>query len=100
MDVSKFGLLHHQSSTVRPGDRFGSLTILAIGRPIDSYRYTAVCRCDCGTEHYIARLDGIKSGAVRGCGCVQRASATKHGLSKNPLFDVWKNMRDRCSDPL
>lgn len=99
MELEKFGLVLHICSTVKIGDKFGHLTIKAIGKTPGDYRPRAVCDCDCGTTNKIIRLDGIVGGAVTGCGCVQRARTKTHGLTKHPLYQVWHLMMLRCHNP-
>lgn len=99
MELSELGLLPHTSKTMKPGDRFGRLTIFAIGKPPGSYRYQAVCRCGCGTFPYVARADGLARGTVVGCGCVQKERTTTHGLTGTPLLQVWTGMMRRCENP-
>lgn len=99
MDLSTFGLVPHTSKTVSPGDVFGRLTILATGKPPGTYRYAAVCRCECGKNGVVIRLDGLTSGIVVSCGCYRLEAVTKHGLTKNPLYQVWRQMISRCQNP-
>lgn len=64
--------------------------------------------CDCGSIVF-ARIDGIKSGSVKSCGCYQRETAgprfskalTKHGMSMPysehyKIYLVWNGMISRC----
>ena len=64
-------------------------------------RYVS-CRCDCGVERDVA-LHSLNRGRSTGCGCVQVAKltqmATRHGLSRDKLYDTWKCMNARCYDP-
>ncbi len=99
MCLEDFGLVPHECKTVSAGDTFGHLTILAIGKKPGTYRYAAVCQCSCGSPPSAIRLDGIVSGAVVACGCVQKERTTTHGLTKHPLYNVWKKMLIRCTDP-
>jgi|GEM_PF-6119996 len=61
-----------------------------------------VCRCDCGNIKQI-RDSSLKSGHIESCGCFGRersaATATKHGLRSHPLYVVWKDMIQRCTNP-
>ena len=98
MDISKFGLVPHNTASATQGSRFGRLTVLATGKPPGSYRYAAVCQCDCGSEPKSVRLDGLTSGNVIGCGCVQKERTTTHGLTGTPFLKRWKHMMSRCYD--
>ena len=49
----------------------------------------------CGKE-FEAITDNIKSGNIQSCGCLTTAT---HGLSKHPLFNIWRGMISRCLSP-
>lgn len=84
---------------VKPGDRFGRLTIIkeVTGR-INKRRYFQ-CECDCGNIKTI-RLDGLTRGKVVSCGCfnLERSveANTKHGLCKDRIYKIWSGMKGRC----
>lgn len=59
-----------------PGTRYGRYTVLAV---VSAGRKARVlCHCDCGTEKAV-RLDGLKTGKVMSCGCLnaERRKAEK-----------------------
>lgn len=58
----------------------------------------ALYQCSCGKvcELKIYRVD---SGNTKSCGCLQKENSKKHGLRNHPLYVVWLNMRQRCSNP-
>lgn len=97
--LERFGLVPHQSKTVSVGQIFGRLTVLAIGKPEGTYRYTAICQCACGSAPKAIRLDGLVKGTVIGCGCVQRERSATHLLTKTPFLSRWRHMMDRCYNP-
>lgn len=99
MDLKPFGLVPHTSSTVAVGDTFGRLAVLAIGKPPGTYRYTAVCQCECGSAPKKVRLDGLTRGAVVSCGCFHAEVSTTHGLTGDPVYGRWSKMIRRCTDP-
>jgi hypothetical protein len=82
-------------------DRFGRLTLI---RQVGKSGFNAqwLCWCDCGAEK-IARLDKLRSGATKSCGCLHRelvAAAKKartdrlqasEGLRRQAALD-----RDEC----
>src|SRR6185437_15211337 len=83
------------------GQRFGRLAVLQkAGSRHNRVRW--ICRCDCGTERDFPG-DSLKSGHSRSCGCWNIESAviraTTHGMTKTPLFSVWKGMLTRCQNP-
>ena len=51
----------------------------------------------CGTVKVI-RSDSIQF-QNRGCGCQNGPTQSLHGLSQIPLYNVWKNIIDRCQNP-
>lgn len=92
------GLVPHECATVKPGNRFGRLEILAVGKTAGTYNYRAVYRCDCGTVRSTA-VATLQTGQSKSCGCLVREKTTKHGLHKSPLYRVWVRMHQRCYDP-
>lgn len=59
------------------------------------------CRCECGAE-VVKTTKNLRRG-TRSCGCLQkeiaRARATKHGLSRHPLYFVLSEILQRCENP-
>lgn len=55
--------------------------------------------CDCGNE-FRARADHVNSRKIVSCGCYNRKIASvshiKHGMTKHPAFQMWRNMMKRC----
>ena len=89
------------------GRKFGRLTVIAYAddyiSPRGKHWTNCLCRCDCGKER-IVRAAALKSSLTQSCGCLSREQAAarrrKHGLShKDPLYTVWKGMRERCTNP-
>lgn len=67
--------------SVSPGDVYGRLTVLASA---DDYvsprgrRCTQVwVRCSCGAER-VVRVDNVRSGRSRSCGCLRSEALTAH----------------------
>lgn len=97
--------MNHKDNII--GKKFNRLTVLAYAEdyvsPQGQHWTRCLCRCDCGNLHF-ARACSLKSGEVKSCGCLNREKAgmnlRKHGLShSDPLYSVWKGMRERCSNP-
>lgn len=86
------------SNAFKAGDKFGKLTILKTVRPPNTYRYHALCQCECGKQKYI-RVDALRSGHTISCGCAQLESATKHGLFHHPFLLIHTHMMSRCYNP-
>ena len=98
MNLADFGLVPHECKTVKAGDRFGRIVILATGKLPDSYKYKAVYKCDCGSIK-VTQMGTIQIGTTKSCGCKSVDRSTKHGLWKSPLYRVWAHMMVRCYEP-
>lgn len=81
------------------GQKFGRLTVIrhiyVQKRPYSRW----LCKCDCGNEVIVLTAD-LNRGHSRSCGCATRERLiernTVHGCSKESLYNVWKDMRQRC----
>lgn len=61
-------------------------------------------KCYCGNE-FKTRIDCVNSGNTRSCGCFLRLTAFQkgknaiiHGLSKHPLYKIWFQIVQRCTN--
>ena len=80
------------------GQRFNHLTVIRTADDdMKHHGQKWICRCDCGNEVTI-RMDGLQSGHVKSCGCINRRRTT-HGQAKTKLFKVWTSMKQRCQNP-
>lgn len=90
------------------GEVFGRLTVIERAEKDRSLKNRGsrwLCKCECG-KITIARLDGLRSGHVKSCGCLSRDTAikthTKHGMASGGKlsreYTAWVNMKRRCSD--
>lgn len=87
------------------GAVFGRLIVESEATSLGRYRAFNV-RCVCGIRA-VVRLENLRSGRTRSCGCLHReelaARATTHGHTKGgkatPEFIAWCDMRRRCEDP-
>jgi len=85
------------------GQTFGRLTVIeAAAGKTRSGELRWRCSCACGSEHVTTGVL-LRSGRTKSCGCFQRertsARSLTHGLSRSPLYHVWRGMRRRCLDP-
>ena len=89
------------------GEKFGRWTVT--GQPVwhDSTHRAVPCRCDCGTERIVLVQSLRRSDrALPSCGCWRREQSaqqsvrqwTTHGLTKHPLYQLWKRINRRCYD--
>ncbi len=57
-------------------------------------------KCRCGTVKSVRQLNHILSGKSLSCGCLRRERRAErnktHGMSKHPLYAMWKGMHNRC----
>lgn len=102
MDSLKEGLPRMGTRYNLTGQRFGRLLVLKeAGRNKDK-SVLWLCRCDCGNE-YSATTYLLRSGKSESCGCLNREriveSCRTHGLSNTPLWNSWRNMVKRTTDP-
>lgn len=80
------------------GKTFGRLTVMHYTHS-DSHRVPHyLCKCECGTEKIISS-QSLKRGLTVSCGCYHRERHHVHGITGHPLLDVYRHMKDRCSDP-
>ena len=58
--------------------------------------------CDCG-NFVIVRAQHLRNGNTKSCGCwdadVLAARSTIHGQSYAPVYESWKGMIQRCTNP-
>ena len=80
---------------IKQGAIYGNLTVV---HEVVAKRRTFLCLCSCTSETKV-RADHLLSGHTKSCGCLQKKKVTKHGLHKDPLYNVWLGMKKRCLDP-
>lgn len=60
------------------------------------------CSCSCGGTS-IVKIEKLISGHTTSCGCyvqeVRGKASITHGNCGEPLFDVWRRMVARCTNP-
>lgn len=89
------GCNHPSKLNVKEGDRFGRYVVVEEVSKTRKGNRKFLCRCDCGTIREVD-LGLLRAGRSQSCGCLQKEKNTKHGLTKQPLYYVWRTMRDRC----
>ena len=92
-------LVPWKSETIKSGQKYGRYTILSLHKVKGTYKYLALCQCDCGSEPHYVQTGQLRNGDSGSCGCLHRERVTKHGAWNHPLFARWVNMMDRCYDP-
>ena len=80
------------------GHRFGRLLVLGPATKRDCWR----CLCACGVTNQVAG-HALRRGGTKSCGCLRREAsrdrASVHGGADEPLYQVWKSMKDCCFNP-
>lgn len=84
------------------GRKFGNLTVIErVGRD-KSGCVLWRCKCDCGND-FITTSTYLRRGHSTNCGCKsqekRRGKIKTHGMTGSKIYSVWKNMRNRCSNP-
>ena len=61
-----------------------------------------LCICEC-SNYKIASAHELKQKTVQSCGCLndqkRKENNRKHGLYQHPLYNVWRDMKQRCYNP-
>ena len=83
------------------GQKFNMLTVLKF-YDVQNGMSRWLCKCDCGNE-VIVYGRNLKSGNTMSCGCYHKKHNNefgyKHGWSKTRLYNIWCDMKSRCSNP-
>lgn len=84
------------------GQVFTHLTVLSkAGKDAGSNRLW-LCRCSCGVEKVIRGFQ-LTNGTTKSCGCLQKKATiernTTHGRSRDGVYEVWRSMWSRCTNP-
>lgn len=101
-ETTSCGCANRLEVQIEAGKHYGMLeAICLVPQPKSRKRYW-LCRCDCGNLKYINEYS-LQTGQTRSCGCktgqlISSAIAT-HGETGSRLFNVWRGMKQRCSDP-
>lgn len=74
-------------------------TLLSFWRGPEYPKIMVLAQCACGSPRRLVQLQNIANGNSTNCGCVRKQKLTKHGLSGHPLYRVWHNMLQRCTNP-
>lgn len=83
------------------GQRFGSLTVLAVSGKDVHGNFMWLCQCDCGNKRVVGGYR-LRSGHTKSCGCLQpeaaRKASTVHGGRYLPEYSIWSAMIKRCGN--
>ena len=83
------------------GKVFGRLTVLGFDES-----KLALCQCACGSEIKRYRINALRTGNTKSCGCLAREkqsavgrSSKTHGMTGSSIYKTWTGMRGRCGNP-
>lgn len=87
------------------GQKFNRLTVIKDSGIRKHEKKWWLCLCDCGKEAIVA-TSYLKNGHIKSCGCLAKEVASSRafarnyidGYTKEPLYNVWRNMIKRCTD--
>lgn len=81
------------------GHVYGRLTVKA-EEPSVNYRRFFICTCSCGGKAKVS-MSHLRTGHTTSCGCltIEKPPRFRHGYSGSPLYKIWVQMWDRCSNP-
>lgn len=84
------------------GQKFGRLTAVKIVGRAPSRHVLWECQCECG-KVCITSSNSLLMGKTQSCGCLFKELLikrdTKHGMSYTRLHEIWRRMKQRCSNP-
>jgi len=86
--------------TDRVGHRYEKLVVVERARNKSQTDTNArwLCQCDCG-KNVIAYGMDLQRGKVKSCGCFNAERIRKHGFSRTRVYNVWRQMHQRCVNP-
>lgn len=79
------------------GKTFGRLTVIS---EVGKNKHGGVvwnCECSCGNVKVVVG-SSLRKGYTKSCGCFRVENSTNCGLAHHPLYNVWYQMKDRCSN--
>lgn len=83
------------------GKSFGKLTVLSFSHFHQTRNHMSVwnCLCICKKECKVAIAE-LRNGDTVSCGCFRKeiVRPMKHGLMEHPLYQVWADLKYRCSN--
>jgi hypothetical protein len=92
---------------MKPGDRYGRLTVLKLIRPKDGGRTRVLVKCACGNKKEVRRCN-LANGNTTSCGCywheVMKECHTTHGHRRDgseatATYQAWQSMVKNCNTP-
>ena len=56
-----------------------------------------IFQCVCNSE-FKAQVQDVKRKHTTSCGCLKNKSKITHNLTKHKLYNIWRNIKDRCTN--
>jgi len=92
----------HRKPTDITGNKYGKTKAISFAGNVNK-KTMWTCLCECGTVHVVA-AGNLQSGNTKSCGCHRReaskARQTTHGMAGSPEHMTWRNMINRCTNPI
>lgn len=81
------------------GQVYGRLTVTEFAG-IKNRKAQWLCECECGKKVVVCSVD-LRSGNTKSCGCLRKENFNNrtHGLSDEPIYNIWRNIKARCFNP-
>ncbi len=87
----------------KAGQKIGDVTFIeevsSIRLPCGQINRVALFKCIC-ENLFQTTITNVKSGTTKSCGCLQkeraRSAQLKHGLSHDPIYKKWAEIKKRC----
>jgi len=92
-------LIESVSSVLKAGDVYGRYTVLGVFKKADGYQKYAFVQCSCGSDPRHVQIGTLRNGESQSCGCHHKERVSKHGMWSHPLFNKWRGMVGRCTNP-
>jgi len=98
--------LINMRNKIEPGDQFNRLTVISLSRKDKHGNLYWLCKCNCGNQ-VVVRAGNLRTNHTKSCGCFMKERSKeiciernlKHGLSDTRLYNIWCNIKERCSNP-
>ena len=87
----------------KTGKRFGAVVVVKQVPGRNKSGHTLwLCICDCG-ETKVVVTNELRKNGISSCGCLTKnilsLANTTHGLSGTPEYNVWAEIKGRCTNP-
>lgn len=88
---------------IRPGDRYGRLTVIEAAGNSDHGHALYRCVCSCDGREVVTAGSRMARGETTSCGCYNRevagARARTHGQDGTRIHNIWRGMVGRTTEP-